>query len=90
MKKDEFKKAVAEKLNIKQVEAEKVIAGVFETVEDALVEGKKVPLGGLGKLGTVEKAARKGRNPQDGSEIQIEAKTAPKFKASEHLKELVK
>lgn len=90
MKKDEFKKAVATKLEITQVEAEKIIAGVFETVEDALVEGKKVPLGGLGKLGTVEKAARKGRNPQTGEEIDIAAKIAPKYFPSEAVKNLVK
>lgn len=90
MKKADFIKSVAEKLEITQKEARSITEGVFETVEDALVEGKKVPLGNLGKLGTVERAARKGHNPQTGEEIVIPARTAPKFTASKHLKELVK
>lgn len=90
MKKQEFIKAVATKLETTQKEAERITAGVFEVVEDGLVEGKKVPMGGLGKLGTVERAARKGTNPSTGEPMDIAAKTAPKYFPSGHVKELVK
>lgn len=90
MKKAEFIKAVATKLEVTQKEADRIATGVFEVVEDGLVEGKKVPLGTLGKLGTVERAARKARNPQTGEEIDVAPKTAPKYFPSGHIKELVK
>lgn len=90
MKKAEFIKAVAEALDTTQVDARRITDGVFGVVEEAMVEGKKVPLGGLGKLGTVERAARKGHNPATGEELQIPARTAPKFFASASLKELVR
>ncbi len=37
-----------------------------------------------------ERAARKGRNPQTGEEIEIAASKAPTFKAGEKLKGAVK
>ena len=37
-----------------------------------------------------ERAARKGRNPQTGEEIQIPATKVPAFKAGKNLKEAVK
>jgi len=37
-----------------------------------------------------ERAARKGRNPQTGEEIEIAASKAPTFKAGKNLKDTVK
>lgn len=90
MKKEDLINAVAGKLGTTKKDARATLEGVFETVEEALVAGEDIPMGDLGKLKTVKRAARKGRNPQDGSEIDIAAKTAPKFTFSKHLKELVK
>ena len=42
---------------------------------------------GHGNYEIRERAARKGRNPPDGSEIQIEAKRVPAFKPSKAFKE---
>ena len=89
MKKQEFVKAVAEKLDITQVEARETLDGVFEVFEDVLVEGKRVPLGDLGRLEVRERAARKGRNPQTGEEIQIPASKTIAFKVGKYGKELV-
>lgn len=89
MKKQEFIKAVAQHLDTTQVESRTTLEGVFAVIEEALVEGKKVPLGDLGRLSTVERAARKGRNPQTGEEIEIPARKAVKYTASKHAKEVV-
>ena len=46
-------------------------------------------LHGIGKLKPLQKAARTGRNPATGEEIEIPAKTAVKFAAAKALKDAV-
>lgn len=45
---------------------------------------------GFGTFEVRDRAARKGRNPQTGEEIQIPASKVPAFKAGKALKEAVK
>lgn len=47
----------------------------------------EVTLPGLGKLKTSTRAARTGRNPQNGAEIQIPERVAVKFQAGKALDE---
>lgn len=89
MKKAEFIKAVAEKLEVTQVEARATLDGVFEVFEDTLVEGKKVPVGDLGKLEVRQRAARKGHNPQTLEPIDIPASKSLGFKVGKHGRDLV-
>ncbi len=51
---------------------------------------KKVQVIGFGNFEVRERAARKGRNPQTGEEIQIEASKVPAFKPGKALKDAVK
>jgi len=44
---------------------------------------------GFGTFEVRERAARKGRNPQTGAEIEIAAAKAPAFKAGKDFKEAV-
>ena len=48
--------------------------------------GGEVALVGFGTYKVNERAARKGRNPQTGAEIQIAAAKVPSFKAGKALK----
>lgn len=89
MKKAEFVKLVAGKLEVSQKDASEILDVVFGAVEEALVEHGEIAVGNLGKLQVVEKAARTARNPKSGETIEVPAKNAPKFKASKHLKEAV-
>jgi DNA-binding protein HU-beta len=90
MNKTELIKAVAERTEMKKVEVEKVLNGFMETVEEALASGDKVQLVGFGNFEVRERAARKGRNPQTGEEIDISASKVPAFKAGSKLKEAIK
>ena len=47
-------------------------------------------IGGFGNFEVRERAARKGRNPQTGKEIEIPASKVPAFKAGKALKDAVK
>jgi DNA-binding protein HU-beta len=90
MNKELLTSTVASKLELTQKDGKVVTDTVLETIFEGLVEHGKVTLGVLGNLEVVERAARKGRNPQTGEEIEIAAKKAPKFKPSKSLKIAVK
>ena len=89
MNKVELIAAVAEKAGLSKKDAEKAIAAVVASVEEALVKGDKVQLIGFGTFEVRERAARVGRNPQTKEEIQIDASKQPVFKAGAALKKAV-
>ena len=66
------------------------IEDVFLAIEEALIDGYDVPVGKVGTLKNKERAARKGRNPQTGEEIDIAASKAIGFTQSKHMKETLK
>jgi DNA-binding protein HU-beta len=80
---------VAEKAGLTKKDAEKAVNALFASVEEALVDGGKVQLIGFGTFEVKERAARTGRNPQTGKEIQIAASKNPSFKAGKALKDAV-
>ncbi|HHT01977.1 MAG TPA: HU family DNA-binding protein [Firmicutes bacterium] len=89
MNKAELVAAVAEKAELTKKDAEKAVNSLLDSVERALVAGEKVSLVGFGTFEVRERAARKGRNPQTGAEIEIAASRVPVFKAGKALKEAV-
>jgi DNA-binding protein HU-beta len=90
MNKTEFKKAVAEKAEISQVQAGAAIDAVLETITETLAKGEKLALTGFGTFEIRERAARSGRNPQTGEAIEIPASKSPAFKAGKQFKEAVR
>ena len=89
MNKVELIAAVAETAGLSKKDAEKAIAAVVSSVEEALVKGDKVQLIGFGTFEVRERAARVGRNPQTKEEIEIAASKQPVFKAGAALKKAV-
>lgn len=90
MNKTELIKAVGTKLNVSNKQADAILDAFVETVVDALKEGDKVQISGLGIFEVKERKARTGVNPQTGEEIKIEACKVPTFKPAKNLKEAVK
>ena len=89
MNKSELIAKVAEKAGITKKDAEKAVAGIFASVQEALVAGDKVQVIGFGTFEVRERAARTGRNPQSGEEIKIPAAKSPAFKPGKALKDAV-
>ncbi len=89
MTKTEFVAKVAEKAELKKVEAEKAVNAFLETVSETLKAGDKVVFTGFGSFEVTERAAKEGRNPSTGEKIQIKAAKVPKFKAGKGLKDAV-
>ena len=88
MNKGELVNEVAKVLSSKK-EAQAAVDCVLESISSALKDGDTVTLIGFGTFKVVERKARKGRNPQTGDEIMIEAKKVPKFIPGSSLKDSV-
>ncbi len=90
MNKTELVNAVAESSELSKKDATKAVDAVFDSILNALKDGDKVQLIGFGNFEVRERAARKGRNPQTGEEIEISASKVPAFKPGKALKDAVK
>jgi DNA-binding protein HU-beta len=71
-------------------EAQAAVDCVFATITSALKKGDAVTLVGFGTFKVAERKARKGRNPQTGAQIFIEARKVPRFVAGKALKDGVR
>ena len=89
MNKSELTAIVAEKAGLTKKDADKAVNAFVDAVTEGLVKGEKIVLVGFGSFETKQRAARKGKNPQTGAEINIPASTVPAFKAGRGLKEAV-
>jgi len=89
MNKTELVAYVAESAELTKKDATKAVDAVFDAIESALKNGEKVQLIGFGNFEVRERAARKGRNPQTGEEIEIAASKIPAFKPGKSLKEAI-
>ena len=59
------------------------------SVINAIGQGKEISLIGFGNFTVSKVAARTGRNPRTGEELQIAAYNQPKFKVGQKLKDAV-
>lgn len=75
---------------VTNVDADFALKAVGQAIFDALASGKNAGIQGLGTLELRERGERKGRNPQTGEEITIEARTGVGIKPSKALKDAVK
>lgn len=85
MNKNDLVSAMADSAGISKADAGKALDAFTDSITGALKKGDKVTLVGFGTFSTSERAARKGRNPQTGAEIDIAAKTVAKFKPGKDL-----
>lgn len=90
MNKTDLINSVSESAEISKKDATSAVDAVFDSIMEALKKGDKVNLIGFGNFEVRERAARKGRNPQTGEEIDIAASKVPAFKPGKTLKEAVK
>lgn len=65
-----------------QQDAGKALDAIFNILKGCLVAGDSITLPNFGTFKIVERAARKGRNPATGEEIDIAASKTVKFTPS--------
>ena len=76
---------VTDKLGLSKRDSTRIVESVFEIMKEQLSKGDTVKISGFGNFVVRNKKARKGRNPQTGSEMEISARTVLTFKCSQIL-----
>lgn len=89
MNKSELINAIAQAADLTVKAAEDALGAFMDNITQALKKGEQVTLIGFGTFGTKHRAARMGRNPSTGKELQIPATTVAYFKPGAKLKEEV-
>ncbi len=84
------KAVLAEKLytaiGLNKVEAKRFVDSFFRLIAKSLASGEHVRLSGFGNFILRDKAARPGRNPKTGDEVEISARRVVTFRAGQKLK----
>lgn len=89
IKKQDLINKYADIKGLTKKDAGEVIDTVFDLIKDAIINEGGLDIYGFGKFEVVQRAERKGRNPQTGQEITIKASKAPKFKPAKALKDVI-
>ena len=87
MNKGQLVDKIAESADITKASAGRALDSLMAAITSELADGGDVALVGFGTFKVSARAARKGRNPQTGAEIQIAASNVPSFKAGKALKD---
>lgn len=89
MTKADIVEIIFEKVGFSKKDVGGVVEEIFETIKRTLENGEKVKISGFGNFTIRHKRARRGRNPQTGTEITIEQRKVMTFKASQLLKKAI-
>lgn len=89
MNRTEIVDAVAQRTDVPRSQVDAVLAAFADVIGEALAGGQKVQLPGFLTAEAVQRAARTGRNPRTGEELQIPASTGVKLSAGSRLKAAV-
>ena len=80
---------IAAKTDATKTDINTILDAYIDVVKSNVAEGNKVQLVGFGAFELRHRAARKGRNPQTGKEIEIAATNVPAFKPGKSFKDEV-
>jgi len=87
--KGEIVKKLHSKTSFSKERCAELVESVFDLMKDELEDGHDVLISGFGKWTVKDKNPRKGRNPQTGQELMLDARKVVTFKCSRKLKESV-
>jgi integration host factor subunit alpha len=86
MTKADIVERVSEKIGVTKKESQDLVESVLSLLKNTLEAGEDVKISGFGKFEVKQKKDRRGRNPQTGETITIEARHILTFKPSTLLK----
>ncbi len=81
--------SICENLDLRKKDCVRIVESVFDIIKEDLDKGNDVMISGFGKWTVNAKKKRKGRNPQTGKEMVIDARRVVTFKASAVLRDAV-
>ena len=89
MNKTDLIEHIAKTADLSKAASSRALDAMITAVKTTLKKNGTVTLVGFGTFSVKERAARTGRNPKTGEELQIKASKVPSFKAGKGLKDSV-
>ena len=87
--KAELVKILHSNTDLPKEKCSRAVENMFELMKEKLEQGNDVLISGFGKWSVNSKNPRKGRNPQTGEALMLDARRVVTFKCSKKLKESV-
>lgn len=87
MNKNELISDIASRTDLTKDQAGDALDAAINAITDSMKKGEEVRLLGFGNFSVSHRAAKKGRNPRTGEEVDIKAANVPKFKPGKGLKD---
>ena len=69
-------------VSLTKQQAAEAVESILRISKDSLIDGSDLLLSGFGKFNVRDKRPRRGRNPQTGDELMLEARRVVTFKPS--------
>ena len=89
MNKSQLAKKLATQTDLTARDAFNIVCIFFDQIQNALADGRRVEIRGLGSFVMREHPAYKGRNPQTGETVIVGPKRCPYFRPGKDLYELL-
>jgi len=89
MTKADIVEQIYEQVGFSKKESAELVEKVFDAIKETLAVVEKVMISGFGNCVVRDKNSRKGRNPQTGQEILLDARKVLTFKPSLVLKTML-
>jgi integration host factor subunit alpha len=89
MTKADIIEKVSANMSFSKKEAAEMLESVLSIIKDTLETGEKIKIAGFGSFVVRSKADRRGRNPQTGETITIQARRVLTFKPSPVLRDAI-
>ena len=89
MTKADIVEKIQEKTGFTRKDSSELLETVFSILKDTLESGEKIKVAGFGNFEVKQKKDRRGRNPQTGETISIEARRILSFKPSNVLRQAI-
>ncbi len=88
------KESFAEKIysfhgGLSKEEAYRIIQSIFEILKRKLIEGDKINITGFGRIESIPRKGRKGRNPLTGNNFYVPDRMSIRFKPSKKLIDMI-
>jgi nucleoid DNA-binding protein len=89
MTKKDMAKAIAEEMDLTQMQAKEIIQRVLDGITETLVQGGRIELRNFGVFEVKKRKPRKARNPRTGENVKVPAKLVVAFKPGREMEERV-
>lgn len=81
--------SIRKQVDLRKNKSAQVVDSLLEIIKETLEDGEDVMISGFGKFCVKDKRKRRGRNPQTGEDLMLDARRVVTFRCSGRLREKI-